>query len=158
MNQIEREIDRLYVERSVAVRAGEGLRTWHGEERLVALEQEAADRIPDWCTPERRDMVPPPGSVVRASSAPSHGGGARPIYEPVPGAPWQPGDIVRVVAIADDAASPEHIGKTGRVTYLEYSCGCGQSYPDDPMIGVELAGGKVEEFWREELAREGERI
>lgn len=79
-----------------------------------------------------------------------------PIYDPVPGAPRRPGDLVRVVAVIDPTTSSEYIGKVGRVVHVEYGCGCGcgQSYPDDPMIGVELAG-KVEEFWREELAREG---
>ncbi len=72
------------------------------------------------------------------------------IYEPVPGAPYQPRDIVVVVAVVDSTADPEHIGKSGRVVHLEYECGCGQTYPDDPMIGVDL-GDVIEEFWREEL-------
>jgi hypothetical protein len=77
---------------------------------------------------------------------------ARPIRAPVPGAPRQPGDRVVVVAVVDSTTDPAHVGEVGRVEYLEYSCGCGQSYPDDPMIGVEFDGGGREEFWREELA------
>lgn len=77
-----------------------------------------------------------------------------PIREPVPGAPRQPGDLVRVVTILDSTADAALVGSVGRVVHLEYGCGCGQRYPDDPMIGVELAGGIVEEFWRDELATE----
>lgn len=76
---------------------------------------------------------------------------ARPIYEHTPGAPFQPGDLVSVVKVADHTVDPVYVGKRGRVRYLEYSCGCGQRFPDDPMIGVEL-DGRVEEFWRDELA------
>jgi hypothetical protein len=77
-----------------------------------------------------------------------------PIREPVPGAPYQPGDVVVVVAAIDRNVRDvsEHIGKVGRVVHLEYGCGCGQTFPGDPMIGVEL-GDLVEEFWREELDR-----
>ena len=82
---------------------------------------------------------------------------ARPIRDQVPGAPYQPGDLVRVVAAIDteDHDVSHHIGRSGRVDYLEYDCGCGQSYAEDPMIGVELDGGDREEFWPEELAAEG---
>lgn len=59
LNEIDAAIEALYVERAKVVRAGERLKTWHGEARLLALEQEAADRIPEWCTVERRNMVPP---------------------------------------------------------------------------------------------------
>lgn len=44
-----------------------------------------------------------------------------------------------------------HIGKVGTVKYLEYNCGCGQTFPNDPMIGVYFDDDSVEEFWREEL-------
>ena len=77
-----------------------------------------------------------------------------PIRAPVPGAPRQPGDFVRVVAILDSTADAALVGAVGRVVHREYGCGGGQRYPDDPMIGVELAGG-VEEFWRDELATAG---
>lgn len=84
---------------------------------------------------------------------------AGPIRQRVDGAPHQPGDRVLVVAAVDanvqDVA--EHIGKAGRVAYLEYGCGCGQRYPDDPMVGVELDDGGSEEFWPEELGGEGPR-
>lgn len=78
--------------------------------------------------------------------------GPRPIRECVEGAPHQPGDRIVVVAVADSTADPEHIGKRGRVDYLEYSCGSGQTFPGDPMIGVAFDDGGAEEFWREELA------
>ena len=79
---------------------------------------------------------------------------ARPIYMPVEGAPFQPGDAVQIARSAEteDSGCGVHalVGRVGRVAYLEYSCGCGQSYPDDPMIGVAL-GDRVEEFWADEL-------
>lgn len=78
---------------------------------------------------------------------------ARPIFVPVDGSPRQPGEAVRVVAAVDPHVSDvtEYIGRLGEVVYLEYECGCGQSYPGDPMIGVRFDDGTVEEFWAEEL-------
>jgi hypothetical protein len=78
--------------------------------------------------------------------------GARPIWIAVDGSPFQPGDRVRVVQVLDDTVDDTVVGLAGVVLYLEYSCGCGQTYPHDPMIGVDL-GERVEEFWREELER-----
>ena len=72
--------------------------------------------------------------------------------EPVEGAPFRPGQPVRVSSISDETAHRTFLGKSGRVAYLDYDCGCGQSYPYDPMIGVIFADGTAEEFWREELA------
>lgn len=82
--------------------------------------------------------------------------GARPIYQTVEGAPYQPGDRVRVVDAIDREVLDLRplIGRVGTVTYLEYSCGCGQTYPADPMIGVALDDGVKQEFWTEELERE----
>lgn len=82
--------------------------------------------------------------------------GARPVHHPVAGAPYQPTDSVRVVMSAEQKGTltdvSDFIGRTGVVEYLEYSCGCGQRYPDDPMIAVRFADGALQEFWREELA------
>lgn len=84
-------------------------------------------------------------SVVRSN--------AKPIYDRVEGSPFQPGGIVKVVSATDlelyDVS--KYIGRTGVVKYLEYSCGSGQTYPGDPMIGVDLGEGILEEFWSEEL-------
>lgn len=74
------------------------------------------------------------------------------IRQHVPGAPRQSGDRVLVVAVSDSTVDPGHIGKAGRVDYLNYDCGCGQRWPDEPMIGVVLDDGTEEEFWPEELA------
>ena len=92
----------------------------------------------------RQEMVDRDGTPVPAGR----------IREHVPGAPRQPGDAVLVVAAIDPNVHDvsEHVGKTGRVDYLNYDCGCGQRYPDEPMIGVVLADGTEEEFWPEELA------
>jgi hypothetical protein len=73
------------------------------------------------------------------------------IYTHVPGAPYQVGDWVTV--IATEHPDDEHlVGLDGVVTHLDYSCGCGQTYPNDPMIGVKLDNGKEWEFWKEELS------
>lgn len=76
------------------------------------------------------------------------------IFERVDGAPFQPLDRVRVVRAidADVHDVSRFVGFSGVVRYLEYSCGCGQSFPADPMVGVDV-GGETEEFWPEELAR-----
>lgn len=77
--------------------------------------------------------------------------GARPIRRNVRGAPFWIGDHVRVTQIVDFAASKTLVGKVGTVEYFEYSCGCGQTYPGDPMIGVRIAN-VTHEFWKEELS------
>jgi hypothetical protein len=76
-----------------------------------------------------------------------------PITTPVLGAPYQPHDRVRVVAAVDRDICDvtPYIGRFGVVAWLEYRCGCGQSYPKTPMVGVKFHGGAVEEFWPEEL-------
>lgn len=74
------------------------------------------------------------------------------IYHDVDGAPFKIGDKVRVVSFSDDTADEEFLGCQGGVLYFEYSCGCGQKFPNDPMIGVQF-GERTAEFWKEELAR-----
>jgi CarS bacterial SH3 domain len=76
-----------------------------------------------------------------------------PIYCNVSGAPLAIGDRVRIVSGTDETFDPRFTGRIGLVRYLEYECGCGQSFPHDPMIGVGFHTGKTEEFWREELKR-----
>lgn len=72
----------------------------------------------------------------------------------IEGAPFQVHDRVRVVDAIDRELYDvsRFVGRVGRVVHLDYDCGCGQSNPGDPMIGVKFRGGVVEEFWREELA------
>jgi hypothetical protein len=81
--------------------------------------------------------------------------GCRPIRQRVPGAPFQPCQHVTVVSSTEGDCPligvSKYIGKFGTVVYLEYSCGCGQSYPNDPMIGVEFPDSSQQEFWAEEL-------
>jgi hypothetical protein len=81
------------------------------------------------------------------------GVGPRPIYVDVKGAPFKMGERVRVTDSTDETFDRSFKGRIGIVEYLEYQCGCGQSYPDDPMIGVRFQRGQVEEFWAEELKR-----
>lgn len=61
------------------------------------------------------------------------------------------GQTVRVVSLTDETGDKGCLGKSGKVTHFDYDCGCGQSYPDDPMIEVQFDDGKIEEFWKEEL-------
>lgn len=68
----------------------------------------------------------------------------------IEGAPFHIGMLVVVTCAIDEAADVTLIGKQGRIVYYEYDCGCAQTFPNDPMIGVEL-DGKVHEFWFEEL-------
>lgn len=85
--------------------------------------------------------------------------GANPIRQAVSGSPFQPGDRVLVTSVCDEVGRElgygQYVGQRGVVEYLEYSCGCGQHYPDDPMVGVRLGGGEVVEFWKDELGKEG---
>lgn len=75
------------------------------------------------------------------------------IREPVPGAPFQPGDKVMVIDNCDETANHKRLGSIGIVDCLYYDGGCGESYPSDPMIGVKFGKRKVavDEFWAEEL-------
>ena len=72
------------------------------------------------------------------------------IYTDVPGAPYRIGTPVRVTQLVDETGNRKWLRRTGHVKYFDYFCGCGQTYPDDPMIGVEYRGC-TEEFWKEEL-------
>jgi hypothetical protein len=66
------------------------------------------------------------------------------------GTPFKIGESVRVVKINDETGNRYFLYKQGHVAYLNYDCGCGQSFPNDPMIGVKFAR-KTEEFWKDEL-------
>jgi hypothetical protein len=79
--------------------------------------------------------------------------GACPIYFNVKGVPFRIGERVIVVAATDETCNMDYFGKIGVVVYFEYSCGCGQTYPKDPMIGVQFDDEKTEEFWREEIKK-----
>lgn len=53
----------------------------------------------------------------------------------------------------DETFNLEFSGQEGIVKYFDYDCGCGQTVPKDPMIGVEFSNGEIEEYWKEELRR-----
>jgi antirepressor CarS-like protein len=74
------------------------------------------------------------------------------IHHNVSGAPFKVGERVRVTDSNDETFDPRYQDRTGIVEYFEYQCGCGQKYPNDPMIGVRFSDN-VEEFWSEELVR-----
>jgi len=69
------------------------------------------------------------------------------------GAPFKIGDWVLVLnnPNADSTFNNSFSNKKGVVNYFEYGCGCGQTFPVDPMIGVLFPDKRVEEFWKEEL-------
>jgi len=69
----------------------------------------------------------------------------------VPGAPFRIRDKVRVVRGTDETFDRRFLRRVGIIEHFEYSCGCGQTYPSDPMIGVQFRSGEVEEFWQKEL-------
>ena len=71
----------------------------------------------------------------------------------IDGAPYKVGDSVKVSNNPnnDETFNSTFAFKSGVIIYFEYECGCGQNYPDDPMIGVLFKCGKVEEFWKEEI-------
>lgn len=79
---------------------------------------------------------------------------ANPIRHHVNGSTYQPGMPVRIVDAIDRDVHDvsEFIGLRGVVEYLEYECGCGQHYPEDPMVGILFHDGRRQEFWREEVA------
>ncbi len=69
------------------------------------------------------------------------------------GCPFKIGEKVRILnnLINDETFNIDYCNKTGVIIYFEYNCGCGQSFPNDPMIGVKFKNGTTEEFWKEEL-------
>lgn len=73
------------------------------------------------------------------------------VHDNVRGCRFRIGQVVRVCQIVDETAPKRFLQRLGIVEHFEYSCGCGQSYPHDPMIGVRFANGELEEFWSEEL-------
>lgn len=78
---------------------------------------------------------------------------AKPIYEDVNDAPFHIGCEVKVIDGdgKDETFNLETLSMKGTIEYYEYQCGCGQTYPHDPMIGVRLSDNSLQEFWKEEL-------
>ena len=76
----------------------------------------------------------------------------RTITELVEGAPFQVGQRVTVISMADETALPYYLGMVGTVVSLHYNAGCGDHYPNDTMIEVSFPGEAPEVFWHEELA------
>jgi len=76
---------------------------------------------------------------------------ANPIYHDIADAPFKIGQAVRVVRLLDETADPKFLLCVGVVFSYEYNCGCGQTYPGNPMVGVAF-GDLLEEFWPNELA------
>jgi hypothetical protein len=76
-----------------------------------------------------------------------------PLYKNVDGAPFKIGDKIKVLNNPnnDETFNKLFISKSGLVIYYDYECGCGQNFPDDPMIGVRFENGIVEEYWKEEI-------
>ena len=71
----------------------------------------------------------------------------------IEGAPFKIGSKVQVLnnPLNDETFDKKYSHKIGEIMFFEYDCGCGQTFPVDPMIGVKFLNGKVAEFWKEEL-------
>ena len=71
----------------------------------------------------------------------------------IEGAPFKIGYIVKVLdnPNRDETFNYDFSGKQGVIEHFEYDCGCGQTFPEDPMIGVRFTDNKIGEFWRDEL-------
>lgn len=72
------------------------------------------------------------------------------LHVDVTGAPFRIGQRVRVVTITDETGDVGSLGREGAVSYFNYTCGCGQTFPGDPMIGV-VFNNLTAEFWKEEI-------
>ncbi len=66
-------------------------------------------------------------------------------------APYKIGGFVKIVFATDETFDHKFLGNVGKIIYYDYSCGCGQSFPDDPMIGVRFKNKEIGEFWKEEI-------
>ena len=77
------------------------------------------------------------------------------IKENIQDAPFKIGDIIKVKKQKrfDSTFEDKFEGWEGLVIFFEYNCGCGQSYPIDPMIGVRFLNGEIFEFWQEEITK-----
>lgn len=73
----------------------------------------------------------------------------------IEGAPFKIGSKVKISNnISEDSTfDKKYSNKKGEVVFFEYDCGCGQTFPSDPMIGVKFRDGEIEEFWKEELTK-----
>ena len=71
----------------------------------------------------------------------------------IDGAPFKIGDAVVILdnPNKDETFNYGLSGKHGVVEHFEYDCGCGQRFPNDPMIGVRFENKAIEEFWKDEL-------
>lgn len=76
-----------------------------------------------------------------------------PRYDDIEGAPFRIGQMVKVLENPsnDETFDIDFANKLGKIRFFEYESGCGQTFPHDPMISVELADGKRDGFWKEEL-------
>jgi len=71
----------------------------------------------------------------------------------IDGAPYKIGDKVKVNnnPNMDETFNNRFFNAICEVIYFEYECGCGQTFPEDPMIGIKSSDGEIDEFWKEEL-------
>ena len=77
----------------------------------------------------------------------------------VVGAPYQPGQRVKVIGPnapgdVDEEMCAPYLGCVGVVEELRYRTGCGDRFPQEPMILVLLDDGRRYDFWRNELRKE----
>jgi hypothetical protein len=87
-----------------------------------------------------------------------------PRFEIIEGTPFELGQRIEIADLTDPhtlgqlTAGDEGfedvwdvLGHKGVLEYYEYNCGCGQIFPDQPMMGVKLDNGMRCEFWAEEM-------
>jgi len=76
-----------------------------------------------------------------------------PLRHDIDGVPFRIGQLVKVLENPsnDETFDLEFASKVGTIRFFEYESGCGQTFPNDPMICVELTDGKRDGFWKEEL-------
>ena len=76
-----------------------------------------------------------------------------PLYHDIGGAPFRIGQTVKILENPsnDETFDLDFANNVGKIKFFEYESGCGQRFPDDPMISVELTDGKRDGFWKEEL-------
>lgn len=75
------------------------------------------------------------------------------LHHDVMGTPFEIGQKVLILdnPSDDETFDKQYAGRCGEIIFFEFSGGCGQSFPNDPMIGVKIDEQHMEEFWREEL-------
>lgn len=60
---------------------------------------------------------------------------------------------IKVINLIDKTGNRYYLNKIGLIKYFNFDCGCEQTFPHNPMIGIKFFNGKIEEFWKEEITK-----